>query len=119
MKCTRSMLTSVPVTRARACEELVAERGVRNRGEGCGTLADRLAVERRDAVLGHDVVHVAAGGRHARALLEIDLEARDGSFLGRRRESEDRSSSTRARCAANEVQLRKTDPRSPGDGQER
>ena len=45
-------------------------------------LADVLAPQVGDAVLGDDVVDVAAAGDHAGALLEARPDAADGAVLG-------------------------------------
>ena len=47
--------------------KLVTELGMRDLDQRLGSLADRLAVQVRDAVFGHDVVHESARCHHARA----------------------------------------------------
>ena len=64
-----------------------------------------LAVQVGDAVLGDDVVHVAARGDHAGAGREARHDARDRAVLGRRGQGDDRLAARRAGRAAVEVDL--------------
>src|SRR6185369_1060338 len=58
---------SSPMPGARAREQLVVKSRVGYRDERLHTLAQALAEELRDAVLGDDIVHVVARRRYARA----------------------------------------------------
>src|SRR5687767_12101379 len=88
----------------RGALQLLAVVGARDGDERARALAQVLAVEVGDAVLGDDVVDVRARGDDARALLEVGDDARLAA-RGRRGERDDGLAALGERRAADEVHL--------------
>jgi hypothetical protein len=91
--------------RLRLREQLGAELRVRQFDQRCGALADRLAEQVGDAVLGDHVMHVGArnGGGFARQQRRTD--ARGRAVIRGRGHAQDRLAPARARGAAQELLL--------------
>ena len=73
----------------RLAQQLFAEIGVGDRDQGDRPLLHALAVQVGDAVLGDDVVNVAAGGDDARPGAQLRDDARDLAVLGGRGHGDD------------------------------
>src|SRR6185312_4913609 len=85
--------------------QLVTELGMGNLDQGLGALTNRLAVQIRDAVLGHNVVDVATSRENAGAVCKPRHDARYGFVLGCRRQRDDRLPSLGACGSADEIEL--------------
>src|SRR5271165_607395 len=85
--------------------QLVMKLGMSNLNESLGPLADGLAVQVSDAIFGDHVVHIAAGGEHARAMRQARHNARHSLVPGRRGQRDDRLAPLGARRSTNEIEL--------------
>src|ERR1035437_307263 len=90
---------------AREILEIGAELRVGYLDERFDTLAQGLAVQVGDAVLGDDVVDVAARGDHAGAGLELRNDARDRTVPGGGRQGDNRQPTLGAGGAAQKIPL--------------
>src|SRR5208283_2889141 len=85
--------------------QLVMKLGMSNLDERLGPLADGAPVQVGDAVFGDHVVHIAAGGEHARAMRQARHNARHSLVLFRLWQRDDRLAPLGARRSANEIEL--------------
>ena len=89
----------------RSIRKLPAEIGMRDLDQRFGSLANRLAVQVGDSILGHDVADQAARGDHAGSGIERGHDPRNLSLLRSRRNRDDRLATLGPRCSAKEIDL--------------
>src|SRR5512143_3374271 len=87
--------------------QLLAEFRRSNIDERADALAQGFAVQARHPILGNDIVDIAPRGDHPGTGLELSDDAREPTMSGlrRRRQSDDRLATARARRAAHKIKL--------------